>query len=95
MYIDPERAIFVSNIGSRTTETKDTVLADDHIPLSNVYKQKQPCRDIKVHVGEGFLGGQMSPDRVDSEYGQGLIGTEEEFVGESTEERHREQDNEP
>jgi hypothetical protein len=59
LYADPDRAIFVSNIGLRTTVTKNTVSADDHVPLGNAHEQKQPCRDIKVHAGEGFLGGQF------------------------------------
>jgi hypothetical protein len=42
LYTDPDRAIFVGNIGSCTTVTEDTVSADDYIPLGNVYKKKQP-----------------------------------------------------
>jgi hypothetical protein len=34
----------------------------------------------------------VSPDGVGSERGRGLMGAEEEFVGGSAEERHREQD---
>jgi hypothetical protein len=46
LYADPDRAIFVSNTGSCTTVTEDTVFADDHIRLGNAHKQKQPCRDV-------------------------------------------------
>ena len=92
---DPDRAILIGNIGSRTTVTEDTVLLDDHIPLGNAHKQKQPCRDVEVHAGEGFLGGQVSPDGVGSERCQGLMGAEEEFVAGSAEKRQREQNNEP
>ena len=42
LYMDPNRAIFVSNIGSCITITEDTVLADNYIRLDNTYKQKQP-----------------------------------------------------
>ena len=38
-------------------------------------------------MGEGLLGGQVSPDRVGYEHGQGLMGAEEEFVGRPVEER--------
>jgi hypothetical protein len=34
---DPDRAIFVGNVGSRATVTEDTVSADDHITLGNAY----------------------------------------------------------
>ena len=95
LYADPDRAIFVGNMGSRTTVTEDTVLADDNIPLSNAHEQKQPCQNVYVHAGEGFLGGQVSPDGVGSERCQGLMGAEEEFVGGFAEERQREQNNEP
>jgi len=40
LYADPDRAIFVSNIGSCITVTEDTVLADDYIRLDNAHKQK-------------------------------------------------------
>lgn len=43
---DPDRAIFVGNVGSRATITEDTVSADDHITLGNAYEQKQLCRDV-------------------------------------------------
>jgi hypothetical protein len=84
---DPDYAIFVGNMGPRTLIMEDTVLKDDHIPLSNAHEQKKPCRDIEVQAGEGFLEGQVSPDGVGSERGQGLMGAEEEFVGGSMEER--------
>jgi hypothetical protein len=77
----------MGNIGSRATVTEDTVSADDHIPLGNAHKKEQPRRDIEVHAREGFLGGQVSPDKVGNEHGQGLIGAEKEFVGGSAEER--------
>jgi hypothetical protein len=38
--MDPNYAIFVSNIGSYITIIEDAVLADDYICLDNVYKQK-------------------------------------------------------
>ena len=87
LYAHPDSAIFLGNMGSRTTITEDAVLVDDHIPLANAHEQKQPCRDVEVHVGEGFLGGQVSPDGVGSERRQGLVGAEEDFVGGSAEER--------
>jgi hypothetical protein len=87
---DPDYAIFVGNVGSRATVTEDTVSADDHIPLSNAYEQKQPGRDVQVHAGEGLLGGQVSPDGVGSERGRGLMCAEEEFVGGLAEKRQRE-----
>jgi hypothetical protein len=40
IYIDPNYTIFVSNISSYTTITKDTILADNYIYLDNIYKQK-------------------------------------------------------
>jgi hypothetical protein len=92
---DPDYAIFVCNVGSRATGTEDTVSADDYIALGNAHKQKQSCRDIQVYAGESFLRGQVSPDRVGSERGRGLMGAEEEFVGGPAEEWQREQDNEP
>ena len=58
LYTDPDRAVFVSNTGSRTTVTEDTVLADDHIRLSNAYKQKQPCRDVYVRAGKAYSEGR-------------------------------------
>jgi hypothetical protein len=42
LYVDPNHAIFVSNMGSRTPVTEDAVLADEYIPLGNAHKQKQP-----------------------------------------------------
>ena len=87
LYADPDRAIFVGNMGSRTLVTDDAVSVDDHIPLGNAHEKKQPYGDIEVHAGRGFLGGQVSPDGVSSERCQGLMGTEEEFVGGSAEER--------
>lgn len=87
LYADPDRARFMGNMGSRATVTEDTVSADDHIPLGNAHEKEQPRRDVEVHAGEGFLGGQVSPDGVGSERGQGLMGAEEEFVGGSAEER--------
>ncbi len=86
LYADPDRAIFVGDIGLRTTVTEDTVSADNHIPLSKAHEQKQPCRDVEVRTGEGFLGGQVPPDGVGSKRGQGLMGVEEEFIGWSAEE---------
>ena len=83
---DPDRAIFVGNMGPRASVTEDTVLADDHIALGKAHEQKQPCRDVQVDAGEGLLEGQVSPDGVGSERGQGLMGAEEEFVGWSAEE---------
>jgi hypothetical protein len=38
--MDPNRAIFISNIGSRITIIEDTILADNYIYLDNIYKQK-------------------------------------------------------
>jgi len=35
----------------------------------------------------------VSPDGVDSECGQGLVGAEEEFIGRPAEERYKEQNN--
>jgi hypothetical protein len=35
---DPDRAIFVGNVGPRATVTEDTVSADDHRPLSNAHE---------------------------------------------------------
>jgi hypothetical protein len=67
LYVDPNRAILVGNMGPRTPVTEDTVLADDYIPLGNAHEQKQPCRDVEVPAGEGFLGGQVSLDGVGSE----------------------------
>ena len=87
LYTDPDCAIFMGNMGSRTTVTEETALADDHIPLGSAHEEKQPCRDVEVHAGEGLLGGQVSPDGVSSKRSQGLMSPEEEFVGESAEER--------
>ena len=87
LYTDPDRAIFVGYMGSCTTVTEETASADDYKPLGNAHKQKQPCRDVEVHAGEGLLGGQVSPDGVSSKRSQGLMSPEEEFVGESAEER--------
>lgn len=38
LYADPDRAIFVSDSGSRTTVTEYTISADDQIPLSNAHE---------------------------------------------------------
>jgi hypothetical protein len=38
LYADPDRAILVGNLGSRTTVAEDTVLADDHVALSNAHE---------------------------------------------------------
>lgn len=77
----------MGNMGWRTTVTEDAVLVDDDTTLGNAHEQKQPCRDVEVHAGEGFLGGQVSPDEVGRERRQGLVGAEEEFVRGSAEER--------
>jgi hypothetical protein len=69
LYASPDCAIFVGNISSRTPVTENAVLADDHISLSNAYKQKQPRRDVEIHAGKGFLRRQVSPDRISSERG--------------------------
>jgi hypothetical protein len=95
LYTDPDRAMFLGNIGSRTTVTEDTILVDNFVPLGNVHKQKQPCRNLQVHAREGFLRGQVSPNRIGSERGQGLMSAEEDFVGGSTEDRQREENNQP
>lgn len=84
----------MGDMGSRTTVTKDTVLADNHIPLSNANEQKQPCRDIDVHTEEGFLEEQMSSDEVGSKCRQGLMNAKKDFIEGSAEERHRKQNDE-
>ena len=86
-YTDSDCAIFMGNMGSRTTVTEDTVSAGGHIPLSNAHKQKQPGRDVEVHTGEGSFEGQVSPNRVGSERSQGLMGAEEDFVATFAEKR--------
>ena len=53
----------------------------------NTHAQKQPRQDVEVRAGEGFFRGQVSPDGVGRERGQGLVGAEEEFVRGSAEER--------
>ena len=73
-------------MGSRTTVTEETALADDHIPLGSAHEEKQPCRDVEVYAREGFFRGQVSPDGIGSKRGQGLVSAEEEFVW-SAEER--------
>ena len=79
--------MLMGNLGSRSTITKDTVVIDNSTPLDNTHEQKQPRQDVEVRAGEGFFRGQVSPDRVGRERGQGLVEAEEEFVRGSTEER--------
>ena len=86
LYADLDRAISVGDIGLHATATADPVPVDDHIALGNALEKKKPCRDVYVHVGEGCLRWYVSPDRVGSESGQGLINAEKDFVGGSTEE---------
>ncbi len=95
MYVDPDRTIFVDNVGSRTTVTEDTGFTDDNVILGNEHEQKQPCRVVQVKAGEGFSEGWCRQMKQAAKGRPGLMSAEEELVEESAEGRQREQNNQP
>jgi hypothetical protein len=64
VYAEPDRTMFVCDMGSCTAITEDAILADHDNTLGDEYEQKQSSRDIQVRTGERLVGGQVSLYRV-------------------------------
>jgi hypothetical protein len=93
LYAEPDRTIYVRDVGSRTAIPEEAILVDDDTALDDAHEQKQPRRDVQVAAGKGLVGWQVLPDGVGGERRQGMVGAEEEFVGGSAKDGDREQNN--
>lgn len=91
LYAEPDRTMFVRDMGSHTARPEEAILIDDDTALNDAHDQKQPSWDVQVTAGKGLVGWQVSSDGIDGERCQSMVCTEEQFIGGSAEEREGEQ----
>ena len=90
LYAEPDRTIYVRDVGSCTAIPEEAILVDDDTALDDTHEQKQARRDVQVAARKGLVGWQVSPNGVGGERRQGMVGAEEEFVGGSAKDGDRE-----